>query len=238
MPRRISAARVLGGVVLTGLALLAACTTPPPPPPPPPPVVIIPPKPMPPMGAPAVMTIPPVNATGERHTVNTGISTSQTVWNLRSAYNVAALNCTEVKYAPILEGYKRFLKLYDKSLDRANREIDASFKTQHKGREAIKARETYQTQVYNFFSLPPAGDAFCEAGMQLTTEIAAVEPGQFDNWSYTGLAMMEKPFKDFFNAYEQYRADLAAWESRYGTSDITVRASLQPPVAQPTAVPQ
>lgn len=216
-------ARIGGGIALLAIAGLAACTKAPPPPPAPPPVVVIPPMPTPPNNAPLDMTIPPVAADGQRQTVNYGISTSQAVWNLRSAYNVAALNCPEVQYAPILEGYKRFLKVYAKQLDRANREIDRSFRTQHAGRAAIVARESYQTQVYNFFSLPPVDTGFCQAAMDVTGELATIEPDKFESYSYVGLAKMEAPFKEFFAAYERYRADLAAWQSRYGNAMITVR---------------
>lgn len=188
--------------------------------------MVIPPKPTPPDGAPLEMAIPAVGADGQRATVNSGISNMQSVWNLRSGYNVAALNCTEAKYNPILEGYRRFLKVYSKSLAQANKEIDVSFRTQHSGREAIKARETYQTAVYNFFSLPPAGDAFCNAAMDLSVDLEAVTPEQFEAWSPVGLAKLEKPFKDFFDAYDKYRHDLAAWESSYGGGLVTVRPSM------------
>jgi hypothetical protein len=228
-----------GSVLAVTLATLAGCAKAPPPPPPPPPVVVIPPMPSPPMGAQAEMTIPPVAEDGQRHTVNYGISTSQAVWNLRSAYNVAALNCIEPEYAPILEGYKRFLKTYDKSLAQASREIDRSFQSQHKGRAAIVARETYQTQVYNFFSLPPVDAGFCRAAMELSTELMTVEPSQFDSYSYQGLAKLEAPFKEFFTAFEQYRADLAAWQSRYGAGGlITVRPTSEQTMAQPKGFSQ
>lgn len=236
---RVKPSRVLAGVSLAAIAGLAACTTPPPPPVvEKPPVVVIPPKPMPPMGAQDNLVVPVKDMNGERHTPNSGISTSQAVWNLRSAYNVAALNCVEAEYQPILTGYKRFLSVYAKSLAKANKEVDASFRTQHSGRAAIKARETYQTQVYNFFSLPPAGNAFCQAAMNLTTELDGVEPGQFDAWSFVGLAKMEKPFKDFYDSYEQYKADLAAWNARYGGGDITVRPTFDQQVGAQSAGPQ
>ncbi|MEE4453867.1 hypothetical protein [Novosphingobium resinovorum] len=235
--RRLS--MLAGSAVAITLAALAGCAKPPPPPPPPPPpVVVIPPMPTPPMGAPLEMAIPTKSEDGQRHTVNYGISTSQAVWNLRSGYNVAALNCVEAEYVPILDGYKRFLKVYDKALDKASKEIDASFRTQHKGRAAIVARETYQTQVYNFFSLPPVDTAFCKAAMELSTELQTVEPSQFESWSYIGLAKLEAPFKSFFDAYEQYRADLAAWQSRYGSNGlITVRPNAEQVMAQPQPQP-
>lgn len=216
---------VAGSVLAVAIAVLSGCTQKPPPPPPPP-VVVIPPKPTPPPLAPEDMTIPGVDANGVRHTVNTGISTSQAVWNLRSAYNVAALNCIEPRFAPILAGYTRFLQVYDKPLDKANKEIDQSFRTMHSGTAAIRARETYQTQVYNFFSLPPVDVGFCDAAMEVTTELQAIDATQFEAYAFTGLAKLEAPFKAFFEAYEKYRADLAAWDARYGGAFITVRPSV------------
>ncbi|WP_231568367.1 hypothetical protein [Novosphingobium malaysiense] len=228
-----------GSAVAMTLAVLSGCApTPAPPPPPPPPVVVIPPMPTPPSGAPLDMTIPPIDANGERHTVNTGISTSQAVWNLRSAYNVAALNCMEPQYAPILAGYKRFLDVYDKQLDAANKEIDSSFRAGNSARAALRARETYQTQVYNFFALPPVSSGFCDAAMNLTTELQTVDPGQFNTYAFSGLAKMEAPFKSFFSAYEQYKADLAAWQARYGGGLITVRPDFDQQVEQQSGNPQ
>ena len=230
--RRLSL--LAGSAVAVTLAALAGCAKPPPPPPPPPPVVVIPPMPAPPMGAPLNMVTPPKAEDGTRQTVNRGISTSQTVWNFRSAYNVAALNCVEAEYTPILDGYKRFLTVYDQSLDRASNEIDASFRTQHTGRAAIVARETYQTQVYNFFSLPPVDSGFCKAAMEVSAELMTVDPTQFEAWSYTGLAKLEAPFKAFFDAYDQYRADLAAWQSRYGSNGLII---VRPTSGQASAGP-
>jgi len=197
------------------IGFLAACAQKVPPPPPPPPVVVIPPQPQPPMGAPENMTIPEVAADGTRKTVNSSVSTAQAVWNLRSAYNVAALNCVEAEYNPVLEGYKSFLKVHDKSLDKADADLKKSFIASF-GKTGIKQRETYQTQVYNFFAVPPVKSNFCNAAMQLAAEIALVPAGQLEGYAPQGLAKFEAPFQEFFNAYEQYRADLAAWRAKYG----------------------
>lgn len=229
-----------GWAIAVAMSVLSACAPKPPPPAPPPPVVIvIPPMPTPPMGAPDDMPIPPLTADGGRHTVNYGISTPQAVWNLRSAYNVAALNCGEPQYAPILAGYKRFLSVYAKPLNEANKSIDASFRSQHQGRAAIVARESYLTQVYNFFSLPPVDSGFCQAAMELTAELETVDVSQFEAYSFVGLAKLEAPFKAFFDAYQQYQADLAAWQSRYAGGPIIVRSGAgQPPRGRPEGYPQ
>lgn len=196
------------------VSVLAACAQKTPPPPPPP-VVVIPPQPQPPMGAPESMRIPEIAEDGVRKTVNTSVSGAQAVWNLRSAYNVAALNCVEPQYAPILAGYKEFLKVHDKSLDKANAELNKSFNGAF-GKAGTRERETYQTQVYNFFAVPPVKATFCEAAMQIAAEVALLPAGQLEGYAPQGLAKIEAPFMDFFNAYDQYRADLAAWQAKYG----------------------
>src|SRR3990167_9472880 len=97
-------------IVAAGIAALAACATPAPPPPPPPPPppaqgVVIPPRPLPTVGAVDHMTIPAHGMDGRYLTVNTGISSAQTLWNLRSGLNVAALNCQGIEHAAMDSRY-------------------------------------------------------------------------------------------------------------------------------------
>jgi len=207
-------------------------------PPPPPPVVVIPPRPMPPLGASPNMIIPAVAVDGSRRTVNTGISSAQALWNLRSAYNVAALNCIGPQYEPILAGYKDFLKKHTKSLTAANKALDKEFRTRF-GAKSVRERESYQTQVYNFFALPPVVPALCNAAMGLAVDLQALPAGQLDGFAVTGLAKAEAPFKEFFNSYDQYRADLAAWEARYGAGASASAPGATTPVAvAPASVQQ
>jgi hypothetical protein len=217
--------RTVSTVVLLTTAALAACTKPPPPPPPPPPpVVVIPPRPQPPLGAAPNLAIPLIDATGIRQTVNTGISQEQAIWTLRSAYNVAALNCVADEYLPILDGYKAFLKVHDRSLDKANAALDKDYRKRF-GRSSVRERETYQTQVYNFFAMPPVKPAFCASAMKLSSDLAAVGPGQLEGYALAGVQTIETPFLDFFNSYDQYRADLAAWQARYEPQPMAVSAA-------------
>ena len=225
---------VAASAIALSLSVLAGCAPKPIPAPPlpPPPAVVIQPMPTPPNGAPTGMAIPPVDAVGNRMTVNYGISTPQAVWNLRSAYNVAALNCLEAQYVPVLDGYKRFLKVYAKQLDAANKKVDAGFQALRKGRDGTVARETYQTQVYNFFSLPPVDTGLCRAAMDLSAELQTVAPTQLEAWSVGGLSRMEAPFRAFFDSYDRYRNDLAAWHARYGTSPVAAAPAVAPSVMQ------
>jgi hypothetical protein len=223
------------------IGFLAACAQKVPPPPPPP-VVVIPPQPQPPMGAQDNMRIPEVAADGTRKTVNSSVSTAQAVWNLRSAYNVAALNCVEAEYIPVLEGYKSFLKVHDKSLDKADADLKKNF-TGAFGKTGTRERETYQTQVYNFFSVPPVKSTFCSAAMQLAAEIALLPAGGLEAYAPQGLAKFEAPFMAFFDAYDQYRADLAAWRAKYGGIVVIAPKQVENTapsgtVTQSTATPQ
>jgi len=218
--------RIVGlGSALAALATLSACgPKAPPQKAPPPPVVVIPPKPYPPLGAPPNIMTPPVDAYGMRRTINTGLSRTQTTWNLRSAYNVAALNCTKPEHAAILENYRAYLKTHAKQLTAANKGVDAEFKARI-GAAFVRSREAYMTQVYNYFALPPTLPLFCDAALSMSQEMKLAKPADLDRVSATGLARLDQVFKDFFTGYDQYRADLAAWQSRYYPAQTTISAA-------------
>ena len=218
---------------LIALAALSGCAPKPVPVAPPPPVVVIPPQPRPPVGAPPNLTVPPANAFGIRQTINTGISPAQTVWNLRSAYNVAALNCLKPQHAPILEGYKNFLKANAKRLTAVNREMDQEFRAKN-GPGFVRAREAYMTQVYNYYALPPTLPAFCDAVLALSLESASIPPGGLDAYAPAALAKLDAVFLQFYDSYEQYRADLAAWRQRYAPAPaVVVPTIVLPPASAP-----
>lgn len=205
---------------LLGLALLSGCVTPPPPPPPPPPapppVKIIPPRPVPPGGATANMYIPPRDMNGIRQTVNYGISIPQTVWNFRSGLNVAALNCTELQYAPILTAYRGLLNDNKRALTRANDQLTAQYRAQY-GNTYRNQFDGYMTQVYNYYALPPAKYNFCEASLAVSNAYLAAPPADLESFAMSNLPQLERVFVDFYEALEKYQADVVAWDAQYGT---------------------
>jgi len=218
---------VFKGVVALTIAMVAACAPKPPPPPPPPPpapVVYIPPRPLPPLGAAPGLVVPPLGIDGVRVTINTGITPAQTVWNLRSAYNVAALNCLKPEHADILVGYKKFLTANKKALAAANKAVDGEYRKRF-GTDWIRPREAYMTQVYNYFAHPPTLPLFCDAALAMSQEIKLAKPADLDRVSAANLARLDQVFKDFFTGYDQYRTDLAAWQSRYYPMQTTVSAA-------------
>jgi hypothetical protein len=213
------------GLVVTtvalGSALLAACATPappPPPPPPPPPVVeAVPYRPLPPGGAHYVMDIPARGPDGKRLTVNTGVTDDQLVWHLRSAWNVAALNCLAPEYEPILEGYRGFLTKNARSLKATNDRIEAEYAKKHKTkRAAYVARDGTVTQVYNFFALPAARAGFCRAALDMSNRALAAPPTDplaFARANFEGLLV---PFETFFDEYEAYQRASSEWDAKWG----------------------
>jgi hypothetical protein len=219
---------LLASIGLIALTALAACAPKAGPPPliVPPPVVVVPPQPMPPRGASPKLVPPPVNAFGVRQTVNVGITPAQTTWNLRSAYNVAALNCMQPEHAQILVNYRAFLKSHAKKLTAVNKEIDQEFKAKH-GARFIPPREKYNTQVYNYFALPPTLPSFCDAALVMSNEAAT--SAELDAFAARSLPMIETVFVDFYRSYDQYRTDLAAWQAKYMLSPPTQPMAMQLP---------
>ncbi|MFN4019585.1 MAG: hypothetical protein ACK4IC_03590 [Erythrobacter sp.] len=209
-------------LVAAGAALLAACAAPAPPPPPPPPppapkVEAVPYRPLPPGGAHYVMNIPPRGPDGRRVTVNTGLTNDHLVWHLRSAWNVAALNCLAPEYEPILEGYRAFLTRNARTLKAVNDRIEAEYLKQHKARRAaMVARDGAVTQVYNFFALPAARAGFCGAALDMANRALAApptDPLEFARANFDGLLV---PFEAFFDEYEAYQRASAEWDARWG----------------------
>lgn len=233
------------------VALLAGCAAKgPPPAPPAPPVVVIPPRPRPPLGAQTGLVPPPADALGNRNTVNVGITSAQTTWNLRSAYNVAALNCMKLEHTDILANYKDFLRSNAKPLSAANAQIDREYRASS-GARAIKVREAYMTRVYNFYALPPTLPAFCDAALAMSRSLKAASPPapaatvrarsakgrakapppppgmsakQLDAFAAAQLPMLDRVFLDFYNSYDQYRADLANWQQKYAPTEVPALA--------------
>ncbi len=200
-----------------GLTMIAGCQTPPPPvaaPVPPPPVKIIPARPLPPGNATVNMYIPPRDLNGIRRTVNYGLSTPQTVWNLRSGLNVAALNCLDPKYAPILPAYRIFLDSRKRELRKASDDVQAFYRKEH-GAQWRPKFDGYMTQVYNYYALPPAKVAFCDAALDIANDFVMLPDSELEAFAMANLPRLENVFDSFYTAMEQYRIAVANWDMEY-----------------------
>jgi hypothetical protein len=175
-------------------------------------------RPLPPGGAHYVMTMPSRGPDGQRITVNSNLNDDQLVWNLRSAWNVAALNCLAPEYEPILTGYRAFLSKNVRGLKAVNDRIEKTYTARHKvRRDAMVARDGYTTQVYNFFAEPAARAGFCRAALDMANRAAAgpaTDPLTFARANFAGLL---QPFEQFFDEYEAYQRASAEWDAKWGT---------------------
>lgn len=225
----------LAGLLLTAAAVEAKKKKPEPLPPPPPPappaprIVYVPYPPTPPNYAAPTMGIPPMGADGLRVSVNRGISPAQITWNLRSAYNVGALSCSDPKHAEIVVSYRAFLKAYSKTLTAVNRKVDAEWRGKY-GAKFIKPREKYMTEVYNHFASPPTLPAFCDAILAVSKDAKLIKkPATLDGFALASLPSIEIVFDDFFKRFDAYRVDLAAWEAKWGKGAVGGSAIVLPP---------
>ncbi|MCW1402412.1 hypothetical protein OKA06_08775 [Novosphingobium sp. MW5] len=191
----------------------------PPPPPPAPKMVVVAWKPIPPEWAAPNTQVPPLLPDGLRQSVNRNISPSQTTWNLRSGYNVAALNCLDPKHAEILVNYRTFLKTHAKTLKAVNAKVDAEWRAKY-GAGFIKVREKYMTEVYNHFAIPPTLPAFCDAALVMSREAKLIKSADLNNFAARSLPNLEIVFDDFFKRFDQYRLDMAAWETKWGKDAV------------------
>lgn len=207
--------------------------TPPPPPAPAQKWVFVPWKPTPPNHASPNFVTPPVGPDGLRASVNRNISPAQMTWNLRSGYNVAALNCLEPKHAQIVVNYRAFLRTHAKALRAANLRVDSEWRSKY-GAGFIKAREKYMTEVYNRFAMPPTLPTFCDAALAMSNDAKAVKVGQLDRFAAVSLPTLEIVFDDFYKRYDQYKVDLAAWESKWAGQ--TPGTHILVPVTSPLAM--
>ncbi len=162
------------------------------------------------------MTIPPVGPDGVRQTVNANLSPAQVEWNVRSALNVAALNCLNAEHAAILPNYTTFLNTHSRALKTTNNDLEKEFRANH-GSGYKRIRDVYMTQVYNYFALPPAQANFCDAALAISQDAASTAKGDLAGFAARNLPRLEGVFEDFYRSFEQYRYDLAVWDAQYGT---------------------
>ncbi|MEQ1509732.1 MAG: hypothetical protein ABL909_04930 [Sphingopyxis sp.] len=198
---------------------VAACAPPPPPPrPTPPPVVVAPaPAPMamptPPNSAAPTLNIPAADATGRRMTLNVGHGPEQSLWQMRIALNVAALNCRGPNEAALVANYTRFLNANNAANSRAERWVIAD-QGRRNGTNGIAARDALSTRLYNYFAQPPVLADFCRTATSVMALAAAEPTAMIMPFAAARLPELDQPFVNFYDAYDRYRSDLAAWRLR------------------------
>lgn len=224
-----------------GLALLAGCATrravqPPPvvatlPPIAPAPLAM-------PKGAYAGMPIPALMADGRYATPNRNLSADGAVWHLRAALNVAALACRGPESAQVVADYNALLTQQKVVLTGAQTRLAAEYKAS--GGDWQDRYDDAMTRLYNFFSQVPAHAAFCNAAAATLADVQSVGAADLPAFAAGRIAVLEKPFTDFYAAYDAWRAQQAAATrmasiTPYTPRPLTVQAV---PAATPAAHPR
>ena len=159
--------------------------------------------------------VPMLRTDGLRDTINRDLGPLETLWHVRAALNVAALSCTGPLYERLVGDYNAFITNNSASLSNANsaiirkfqREIGADYKAEH---------DRHQTQLYNYWSFSPLRRPFCDQAVQISQRAIVTKSADLDAFAQRALPELEKPFTDFYLAYEEYQRDLKAWQVQYG----------------------
>ena len=89
------------------------------------------------------------------------------------------------------------------------------------------------TAVYNHFALPMTLNDFCKAVHAISAEAQTVPSVQLEAFAARNMPNLEIVFDDFYNRYEQWRIEAAAWDALYAPKPIiapVLQAGSQPPV--------
>lgn len=186
-----------------------------------------------PSGAYIGMQIPALMSDGRYLTPNRNLSADGAVWHLRAALNVAALACRGPDEAMIVAGYNALLNSRKATLNNAQTHLAAGYKVQ--GGDWQDRYDDEMTRLYNFFSQAQARDGFCHVAAATLADSAAIAEADFPAFASKRLAMLEKPFTDFYAAYDAWRA---ASTAANGTATVsTAQAAPREEQAIPAAIP-
>ncbi|MBS0285120.1 MAG: hypothetical protein JSS15_11940 [Proteobacteria bacterium] len=174
---------------------------------PPPPVRIAPSAPMP-AGARPGMIIPTRLSDGSYLTPNRNLSAAAAVWHLRAALNVAALACRGTQQAAIVAGYNDLLTRQKAAFAQAQATLAAEYRAT--GGDWQAREDDAMTRLYNYFSQDFARDAFCARAGQVLGQADGIAPASFETFAGEQLPALDRPFVDFFRAYDAWRTGEAA----------------------------
>ena len=212
---------LLRKIVVVGLlASIAGCTKPPPPPPPPPPpapppvVIVIPPRPLPPGNAAVTQILPGRALDGRFQTANSNILGDRAFWQMKIALNVAAIGCRGAEEATLVSAYNTIIKTHSKTIKATEatviRDLGKANKT-----NGIKERDRLSTQLFNYFAQPPAQREFCARANEVAQLVATTPSAQVVDLADENLAVLDRPFTNFYEAFAQYQRDVMEWDAKY-----------------------
>lgn len=102
---------------------------------------------------------------------------AHTVWTLRAALNVAALQCQYSPFLRVVDNYNQMLKKHGDELTAAQAMMVSHF-TRTVKRGGLAAFDRYNTRSYNSFSTLDAQYNFCWSAGQAGLALRAANPGE------------------------------------------------------------
>lgn len=120
---------------------------------------------------------------------------AHTVWNVRAALNVAALQCQFSPFLATVRTYNQFLQQHDHELKSAHDLLLARFRHDHGPRLGMQLFDRYVTRTYNGFSTLDAQLSFCATAAQVGRQALFVSKGQFSIYAGAALAALQESLK-------------------------------------------
>ena len=200
----------LGWGLLGGLAFgISGCATPPAPVQPPPVVVTLPPPPPPmPAGGYIGMKSPTKRADGAYFTPNLDNTDQAAVWHLRNALNVAALGCDQAG-GGVVEPYNAWIKTHAVVIDRYYQAYIQEWQAPNWW-DWQRVYDDNQTRIYNFYAQPAMRAAFCAVARVEIAKVGQVADDDLPAFARAALLRLDRPFVEFYAAYDAWRAERAA----------------------------
>lgn len=183
-----------------------------------------------PAGAHPGMTIPARLSDGRYATPSDALSPGAATWHLRAALNVAVLACRGPDEAWLAAQYNAMLATQRVALAGAETALSAEYRGTATSEAAWRpAYDAAMTRLYNFYAQDFARAGFCHAAAQVLAEAPTIAPVDLPAFAQQRLAELDRPFTDFYAAYDAWRVGTPTTTIAAAASVATVPVAPAPP---------
>lgn len=169
------------------------------------------PEPVPPGNAAPTLRLPQRDQSGEFSTPNRDLHGERAFWNVRIALNVAAIGCRGPQAGQLVADYNHLLERHAPLVRSSETFVIASLARSSKS-NGIAARDKLSTRLFNYFAQPPVQAEFCPVAAEIATELTQGTSDNAQRRATAMLARLDRPFMDFYHAYDRYQVELVAWK--------------------------
>jgi len=156
---------------------------------------------------------------------------------MKIALNVAAIGCRGQEEATLVSAYNNIIKAHAKVIKSTEKTVIGQL-GKETGTNGTAARDRLSTQLFNYFAQPPAQRQFCPRANEIAQIVSTTPTAQVLEQAPTHLERLDQPFRDFYEAFAQYQADVAAWDAKYAPPPpAPVATDIAAPDSAPIAPP-